>query len=91
MNVPNANIQESTMGPADNTVTSKSCGYNTLEVVEAAGVALDRVFRNRPVFAIPRKTASSYAARSAEHAFHSPKSDPAASDAYGAVVERYPI
>jgi hypothetical protein len=45
--------------------------------VEAAGVGLDRAFRNRPVIAFSPKIAPAQHARSAEHAFHSPKSAPA--------------
>ena len=47
-------------------------------LVEAAGVELDTVFRNRPVSASSPKIAPAQHARFAEHAFHSPKSAPAA-------------
>jgi len=45
--------------------------------VEAAGVELDRLFRNRPVSEFAPKIEPAQLARSAEHAFHSPKSAPA--------------
>ncbi len=46
-------------------------------MVEAAGVGLDTVFRNRPILAFSPRIAPAQHARSAEHAFHSPKSAPA--------------
>jgi hypothetical protein len=50
--------------------------------LEAAGVELDTVFRNRPIFAFSPKTVPAQHAGSAEHAFHSPKSAPANGDAF---------
>jgi hypothetical protein len=54
-------------------------------LVEAAGVGLGSVFRNRPVPAFSPKIAPAQHARSAEHAFHSPKSAPAGRRVLGAL------
>jgi len=57
-------------------------------LVEAAGVGLDRVFKTRPVSALWPTIAPAQDPRSAEHAFHSPKSAPAARELRPAPAQR---
>ena len=63
-------------------------GKHKLSRMEAAGVELDRPIRNRPVSAFSLKTATAQHAYSAEHAFHSPKSAPAARGLRSSPVQR---